>query len=232
MSQAPKKVLFSAERAMLKKRGLLNEGGAAVAADNTEVLKAIEDLKVVILKATEPKVADDLPEVSVLRAQLNELRDSIERTKKEIASVRQPGADDTDDDKLVSAALELDAIVSATEVATHNILNAAEDIDDKVDALKERVTDQTAVKMLEEISGLTIKILEACNFQDITGQRTSKVVNTIHYLEERIGSMINIWGVDEIAKVEVETEAEDEDAALLKGPQLEGAGISQDDIDS
>ena len=172
---------------------------------------------------------EDFPELGILRGQLHEMRQSIDRTKYEIASVRHPGAGD---DRLTSAAMELDAIVEATETATHEILNATEEIEEAVQKLREHVSDPEALKVVESINDLSIKILEACNFQDISGQRTGKVVKTIHFLEERIGSMIDIWGAEEFADVVVEEEEKSEDAKLLEGPQLKDQGVNQADIDA
>jgi chemotaxis regulatin CheY-phosphate phosphatase CheZ len=101
-----------------------------------------------------------------------------------------------------------------------------------VDKLRERSRDVGAQKMMGEINAKTLSILEACNFQDISGQRTNKVINIINYLEQRILAMIEIWGVEGFTDIEVEDEELDADAALLQGPQLDGQGISQDDIDS
>ena len=78
-----------------------------------------------------------------------------------------------------------------------------------------------------------MRIFEACNFQDITGQRITKVVGAIKFIEDRIDRMIEILG-GQSALRDVELPADDVDAnaALLAGPQLEtDPKISQDDID-
>jgi hypothetical protein len=38
------------------------------------------------------------------------------------------------------------------------------------------------------------EIYTACSFQDITGQRTQKVIQMVRYLENRLGAMMAIWG--------------------------------------
>ncbi len=74
-------------------------------------------------------------------------------------------------------------------------------------------------------------VFEACSFQDITGQRVSKVVKSVTYVEERINALIKIWGKAELEKVDVEPEREKTaDEKLMHGPQLAGEGISQDEI--
>lgn len=233
-----KRRLFAAEKALLEKMGQSFAGArtepAAAPAGNPEetkkILEAIADLKATIVRNTDPKLREDLPELGVLRQQLQEMADSIEATKKEIAAVRHPNATD---DRLTSAAMELDAIVKATEDATHNILSATEDIEDKLATIRDRAADVGVQKLIDEIGNLTIKIFENCNFQDITGQRTNKVVKTIYFLEDRVMNMIDIWGgVSEFKNVEIQEDQRDDDAKLLEGPQQEGQGVSQADIDA
>ena len=75
-------------------------------------------------------------------------------------------------------------------------------------------------------------VFEACSFQDITGQRVSKVVKSVSYVEERINALFGIWGKDELENVDVEPAREKTaDETLVHGPQLAGEGISQDEID-
>jgi len=242
--------LFSAERHLMQQRGVnpqIHHVGAAP--NNKEVLRALAEIKKLIedVKANPasapqdapapeqapeaaPAVVEDLPEMSVLRAQLKELKGSIDKTKSEIAALHSTG--EGEDDRFVTAAMELDAIVNATEVATNNILGSAEDIDDIAREIKERSTDVKVHDYVDSIANAVINIFENCNFQDITGQRTGKVVKTINYLEDRILSMINIWGADEFEGLDGPEDNRTEDEKLLSGPQLDGKGISQNDIDS
>ncbi len=231
MSPKSHRTLFSAERRIMELRGHPISEHVGPSVDNADVLKAIEEVKKLVEDATaaaHPSI-DNLPEMSVLRGQLHDLKDSIDKTKAEIAALHRPGGDE---DKFTSAAMELDAIVHATEEATNNILGAAEDIEERVQAVKERITDVKSIEHLDAISAFTINIFENCNFQDITGQRTGKVVRTINYLEERILTMIKIWGEEEFEGIELPDDIRSSDEKLLEGPQLEGQGISQDDIDS
>ena len=83
-----------------------------------------------------------------------------------------------------------------------------------------------------EIGKQATEIMTACSFQDLTGQRISKVVNALRYIETRINAMIEIWGIDEAARVAATAPADNRpDAHLLNGPQLEGAA-DQSEIDS
>jgi chemotaxis regulatin CheY-phosphate phosphatase CheZ len=130
----------------------------------------------------------------------------------------------------MAATGELDAIVSATERATSEILNGVERINELTLKLPK---DGEVGKIAEEIQSQVTEVLTACSFQDITGQRTTKVVNTLRYLEQRVNSMIEIWGVDDSTQAAPPPEAEDRrpDAHLLNGPATDG-GPSQADVDA
>ena len=75
-----------------------------------------------------------------------------------------------------------------------------------------------------------------CNFQDLTGQRITKVVSTLRFVEDRIMQMMDIWGgIETFKDIEVEQrELKEGDAALLNGPALESDidVATQDDIDA
>lgn len=233
--KSPVKHLYSAERRMMELRGdSVPDPVAPVAvgssAELSQLLAEVRELKG-LLDGGSAKVesAEEMPEISVLREHLIDLRNHIDDTKKEIASIRQPG---DEEDRLTSAAMELDAIVLATENATNEILNSTEDIGDLLDKMKERSDDVGIQAMIDEAMGKTINIMEACNFQDLSGQRTTKVIKTIQYLEERILSMIDIWGAEGFKGIEVDKEILEGDAALLNGPQDEVKAIDQADIDA
>lgn len=182
--------------------------------------------------ANRPGAAEpDRDDLELIRTQIEEMNEHIHKAKVQIASLRHPKAQD---DRLVSAATELDAIVKDTEMATHTILESAEQIDDLTMTLKNSAPSDFVADHIEQIAFIVTKIFEACNFQDITGQRINKVVSTLEFVEERVHNMILIWGEEAFAELpvpEVEAEAVPDDSDLLNGPQLEGEGISQDDID-
>ena len=87
---------------------------------------------------------------------------------------------------------------------------------------------------INEIQNHVTEVLTACSFQDITGQRTTKVVNTLQYIEQRVSSMIEIWGVQGGTPAPAPArDAEDNrpDAHLMNGPAADG-GPSQADVDA
>ncbi|WP_339780222.1 protein phosphatase CheZ [uncultured Thalassospira sp.] len=231
---------------MAQLRGAIAQGGVAPVADAGEEAasqaNAANDGPLDILPepvssnpshsrrpgASEP----DRDDLELIRGQIEEMNEHIHKAKIQIAALRHPKAPD---DRLVTAASELDAIVKDTEMATHTILEAAEQIDDLAMTLKNSATSDFVADHVEQIAFIVTKIFESCNFQDITGQRINKVVNTLEFVEKRVHNMILIWGEDAFADLPMSEEEEEvakaEDADLLNGPQMEGEGISQDDID-
>ncbi|MDG1995443.1 MAG: protein phosphatase CheZ [Emcibacteraceae bacterium] len=167
-------------------------------------------------------------DLTLLR-ECQELADYIEDALSEISSLSPEGADSAG---IPRAGQELDAIVEATEPATDTIMQAAEDImgcdHDDFDNYKEHVNTEL------------MKIFEACSFQDITGQRISKVVNTLNHVEDRVSKLITILGITNTdgspmdAKPILDPDSSSDtpsDEDLLNGPALAGEGIDQGEID-
>ncbi len=124
---------------------------------------------------------------------LLEMAKAIAQTKAEIAAITPEGeAKGT----LLEATEELDSIVRTTEHATSTILAAAEHVQEIAWTLRERGTESDACDALDQRA---TDIYSACSFQDLTGQRTRKVVEVMRFLEERIEAMIDIWGATEAA---------------------------------
>jgi chemotaxis protein CheZ len=154
--------------------------------------------------------------------ELTAIAKEISRMKVEISQLR---ANDMTGNKIPDAGRELDAIVEATENATNTIMEAAEEI------MAADPSDAEAYQDL--VSNKMIGIFEACTFQDITGQRISKVVKTLNYIDERVSSFIERLRIP--ADLETDPDESDEDRRkrelILHGPQHAGEGVSQTDID-
>ncbi|MEZ5829453.1 MAG: hypothetical protein R3D01_14240 [Hyphomicrobiales bacterium] len=163
-------------------------------------------------------------------SELGDMSEAIARTRREIASLKPPHRFDK---QLTDVSGELDLIVEATEAATSEILSAAEDVQEIAWTLREK---GVAVEFCDRLDHRAIDIYTACSFQDITGQRTDKVVRALRFIEQRVNAMIKIWGVDDIASriggisAEMERLAQEE-TDLLDGPQAEGEGLKQDEVD-
>lgn len=172
----------------------------------------------------------DIVEFVNLRQELQQLSEVIMETKREIASLQSSASGQ----KLTALSDQLDAVVIDTETATNSILEAVETIEAKNESLNVNASTPEEVEIVEGINGAIMKIYEACNFQDITGQRISKVVGTLAFVEERVGAMIGILGGEgELDQVDiVEQPMQLDDDIELDGPRLEGHEISQDEIDS
>jgi hypothetical protein len=160
---------------------------------------------------------------SGILAELADISAAITRTRREIAQLRTPP---TFDKRLSNASEELDQIVEATETATSEILSAAEDVQEVAWTLREKGVDPAFCDRLDRHA---IDIYTACSFQDITGQRTAKVVRLLRHVEQRIHAMIGASDVGEAAPAGPLTKDDDD---LLNGPPKDGDGLKQHDVDA
>ncbi len=152
--------------------------------------------------------------------ELDELAKYIANAKAEIAALCPA---DIRDHHLPAATDQLDAIVAATEEATSKILEATEIIAAKANELDE-----------PEITEQVTRIFEASSFQDLTGQRTSKVIAILKYIEDHIQQLIVAFfgeETDEKRQTKAQRDTSSEDAPL-DGPQLPDEGNKQADIDA
>ena len=154
----------------------------ARAEEMATVLNAIERLE---RSVTAERPVDA---VGSLRGGLAEMAEAISRTKAEISAISVPDGDQT---RLTSASQALDAIVRATEQATSDILGAAEAVQEAAWTLRERNVEPETCEALDRHA---TAIYTACSFQDLTAQRTARIIYTLRYLEDRIAAMIAIWG--------------------------------------
>jgi len=168
-------------------------------------------------------------ENQALKGELIGLFQYIKRVRQEIAAINQ-GADE--DHNFEGMGEQLDAIVKATENATNTIMAAMEKNDKAVAKLKGMISDPEQTALLDQINENDQSVYEACSFQDITGQRVSKVVKSVTFVEDRVNALIELWGKDEVKKEQVEREEKTADEKLLSGPQLEGKGLDQAAIDA
>jgi len=174
--------------------------------------------------------AKETQSLDVLRAELQSMASHIQTAKSEIASIynKDPKVQAAGN-RINAATSELDMIVASTERATSDILNAAERIMEVAGTLPE---DQAATGQI--LTDQATEIFTACSFQDITGQRISKVVSTLRYIDQRVAAMVAIWGPETMAALQTRGENADTraDAHLLNGPAMPGQGHTQDEIDA
>ncbi len=164
-----------------------------------------------------------------LKTQVDGLMLYMDRLQREIAAIHKP----TDEDhRFETTKAQLEAIVLATENATDSIMDAVDRNEEVVTELRKKLTDPDNVSLLNQIVDNDNNVFDACSFQDISGQRVNKVVKSITYIEQRVNALIEIWGKALLvkAKADMEETAVSEEMQL-SGPQLNGNGLSQDDID-
>jgi chemotaxis protein CheZ len=175
----------------------------------------------------------EIGEVYQLRAELDAMKDAITSTKQEIASIHRS---EFEGKGMRRVAGELDAVVGATEQATTNILSAVEEIETSANMLRAAGVDTGNNDHVGAILDRVVGLYEACNFQDLTGQRIHKIVNVLKFVEERLDKMIGVWGGLEAFK-DLSGHANDDgdhEKSLLNGPKLdEDEGhVAQNDIDA
>ena len=201
--------------------------GAAPAGENSVASEAAEAQ--VLLETYRAQIE----QCEKLKVELDLIHDAISRTKREIAVLHGKSFDGQEMAKVNG---ELGAVVGGTEHATQQILEAAEAIDQAASALAKVNSPEQQKLLSEEIQERVISIFEACNFQDLTGQRITKVMTTMRFIEQHINAMMEIWGgVDAIrAHAPAIVDTREGDAKLLNGPKLDGdvGHASQDDIDA
>lgn len=158
---------------------------------------------------------------AALLAELEALGRTIARAKAEIAAL---SVDDITGAHIPSATDELDAIVGHTAEATNEILDCCE--------VLEKLESDVPPAAAAALQGAVTRIYEACSFQDITGQRISKVVAALKAIESRVDAAVANASGRPVAPpppmpVVPRTEGQD----LANGPQLPGGGTSQAEID-
>lgn len=171
------------------------------------------------------------PKLERIQLDLADMMEAIQRTKREIAQIKH---ESEDGDRFAEASSELDAIVTQTEGATQNILHRAELVQELAWTLREQGVDEA---VCDDIDAHTTEIFMACSFQDLTGQRTQRVVQVLRYLESRINEMMDIWDFQSeemnISRPDpINPEEHRPDAHLLHGPQNDDKAIKQNDVDA
>lgn len=154
--------------------------------------------------------------------EIGAIAEFIGTAKRDIAAI---GVTELAASRIPDAGRDLDAIVEATESATNAIMSEAEALmaldGDDAEEIKARVGDAA------------MRVFEACAFQDLTGQRVKKVVETLQLIEKRVARLAGAFESGDFAALDAEEEAAEKRKAalLLNGPQAKGVAIEQDDID-
>lgn len=167
--------------------------------------------------------------IEQLEAEIEKIAQYIAEAKLEIASISLP-ADQTGNEKNIThATMQLTEVVRHTEEATNSIMDKSDAIMLIAGNLMDKDPEASA-----QLSEHALGILEACSFQDITGQRIKKVLNTLEQIELRISRLVKLFGgtlPDRLNVEDIDNGHRRPDEDLLNGPQLSNAKPTQDDID-
>lgn len=148
---------------------------------------------------------------------LQYLSEHIRQTRRELGALRS-----NDDGAIFSStADELEEIVAETARAANEIMAAAE----AIEALIPQVDRGIADALLAAVT----RIYEASAFQDITGQRITKIIRAVQDIEGKLATLVRECSGPGDQGSEAERTGDD---ALLNGPQLSGGASSQDEIDA
>ena len=159
--------------------------------------------------------------------ELSALHSAITRNMRELSALINDG----NDRRMTRAAGELGAAVDGMEKATQKILASAELIDDCARTLAAALSDEYRHGLAQDVQEHVVRIYEACNFQDLAGQRISKVIALLSMIEEKLAAMIACNSSADAQSTETKpTPTHD----LINGPRLDGAAghASQRDIDA
>jgi len=207
-------------------QGATSEGPAKVQTDNVQV-------KSENMQATLEAYRAQIEQCEKLKVELDLIHEAINRTKREIAVLHGKSFSG---DEMTKVTGELGAVVGGTEEATQQILEAAEAIDEAASAMGKSPSVDQQARLSQDIQERVITIFEACNFQDLTGQRIQKVMGTMKFIEHHINVMMEIWGGVDAIKAHAPPIVDERvgDARLLNGPKALGeeGHASQNDIDA
>lgn len=121
--------------------------------------------------------------VHALERELALVRETIARNKEDLAALFGERKDRR-------MARELGATVDAMKKATQKILQATEGIHDSAKSLGSALKHRHECGLAQDIQEHAAQIYEACNFQDLAGQRIAKVIATLGLVEDQIAVML------------------------------------------
>jgi len=209
--------------------------GAFIGVSNDDLMDAFRDLSAYV-----QDVAGQMAEIAAAPPPPPppdpDKPEGLDTIKQDVSALR---ATSPEDDKLVQARHELKTVTDITDKSANEIMNQSDEIHVVIDKIRQDLSAGNTDRLenhcanLEEIA---TNLLMACEFQDLTGQRLNKVCNTLLGLEDQIGDLFTALDITEgtgtggLSAVAGDDERPDTD--LLHGPQDEGQGVSQADIDA
>ena len=162
-----------------------------------------------------------------IKEEIRYLLSFVDQAKEEISSLRPK---EYSTNKLPAAFSELDAIVSGTEEAAGKVMDCADELSE--------VSENFDGEVKQQLGDISVKLFEASGFQDITGQRVTKIVTTLVHLEERLSALADAMGDNDVDEVVNDDDNIDKDYDAMAneefthGPQLECDAKNQAAIDA
>jgi len=178
----------------------------------------------------EPREVRSDATIQILKRELALVHDAIARNKRELSALIGDGKHRP----MARAGGELGAAVEGMEKATDRILKSGEAIDDKAKAFAATLKNDYERGLAQDIQDHVIEIYEACNFQDLSGQRIGKVIDTLNGIEERVAAALARYNAFARPGVSPAAPEAPTSNGLINGPRLDGDGghASQRDIDA
>jgi chemotaxis protein CheZ len=164
-----------------------------------------------------------------LKQELARIQETIARNKRDLAALMNDGKER----RMARAAGELGAAVEGMEKGAEKILRSAEVVDESAKALAAVLKTDYERGLAQDIQEHVVHIYEACNFQDLAGQRIGKVIAALNGIEDELTAMLGRCnGTDSAAKPVAAAKKPSGDG-LLNGPRLDGepGHVNQGDID-
>ncbi len=156
----------------------------------------------------------------------HQIMEKIDQTREDMSQLNIKSSENC---PIASAENELQMVVKATEEATNRIMESAETI------MTADPSEPGSYHLVVEQN--ILEIFEACTFQDITGQRINRVVDTLEFVDYRIHKIASLLGLEnEFGKRDfdektLEDKHKRKEDLMLHGPQDQQEAISQNAID-
>lgn len=203
-------------------------GSRAAAANPVEQRHVTDELKALRMLA-EQRDGNASDAMQILKDELAQIHETITRNKRELAALIGDGKER----RMARATDELRASVDGMDYATQKILKSVEVIDESARTLTATLKDDYKRGLAQDIQDHVVQVYEACNFQDITGQRIGNVIGIMTMVEDQVAAMLDrcnaIGGRNEPPAQTKPVRGH----RLLNGPKLDGDSghADQRDID-
>lgn len=140
------------------------------------------------------------------------------------AAINGLGVADITDQKIAAVRADIRDVIDHTRSATDTVLGTAEDL---------IAAEETGEAYRALVEDRMMRLMEACSFQDLTGQRLSRVAEALNAMDQRLKNFAEIVKprAGHVCRAaEEETREEWRQRHLISGPGGAGA-IDQDTVD-